>query len=913
MRSFLYFLIIKPIEYIMDVITYRTYEVFGEAVITLIVLSVFVNVITLPLYNLAEKLADEEKKRQEEMLPFKEHIQKSFKGDERSMMLQYYYRLKHYHPIRALRGSLSLLLQIPFFIAAYNYVSSLRILQKVGAWMINDLASEDGLLVVGNGRINILPVIMTLINFFSAFIYEKGPGKLKKLIQPFALAVVFLVLLYHSPSGLVLYWIFNNIFSLVKNLYKSHIQNKKLFIAACLSMLPILYIYHDALALEKADWLTGYNNYLLLICTPLILFIAGLILKKTGISFGFKTAKEQPGPKRIIPLLAAMAVFMGVFIPVSVVAAAPWDFVDVFGDTDVLVYCLECMVVYLGVFFFWGSVIFAFAKGHRQAVYTIGAVLLFVFVADHFYNSGRFGNMNRYLVFDVEPLPTKAGIIINLLIIAAVIAAVLLLNRFAPAVLRIGINIVLAASLIMSFINYNRIKKEFDNAFEKYGQETDADEEEEKLLALDKDGKNVMVIMLDRAISSYIPWIFEEKPELKEKFDGFTWYPDCLSFAFKTIIASGPIYGGYEYIPEHVNERDSELLMDKQKEALSLMPVLFSRNNMDVYACDMPYAGYSTPPDMSIFDEYENVRGMLLEGRFGTGDMDEKTRQVVQGRIFVLYSVFDVMPLCFSRQLYDRGNYQSVFGREHDVYPSFMAPYKVLEMMPEITEITHDGRGKVILMDNNTTHELADLQLPGYVPSAQVDNSAYMDIVRKNDKGEELIFTSTFQEQHYKVDMAAMLKLADYFEYMKKEGVYDNTRIILVSDHGADLKQFDSYNMLEGRLELALFNPLLMVKDFNDSGWKVSDEFMTDADVPMIAMEGLIEDPVNPFTGKKLDSDEKKGVLHVTASSAHDGVDYISTENHVFDTSDAPWFSVHDSIFNEDNWSVWKEKGEKAR
>lgn len=914
MGSFLYNLIIMPIEYLMDIITYRTYEVFSEAVITLVVLSAAVNVLTLPLYNVAEKQAAEEKKRQDEMAAWKQHIQKSFTGDERSMILQRYYRLKNYHPIMALRGSLSLLLQIPFFMAAYNYISSLRILQRVGAWMISDLATEDGLLAIGNARINLLPILMTLINFISAFAYEKGPGKFKKLIQPYAVAIVFLILLYHSPSGLVLYWILNNLFSLGKNLYKNHIQNKKLFITACLSMLPILYIYHDAIALEKSDWLTGYNNYLLLVCSPLIIYLGSLLIKKTDFSFGDLFVKQQPGMKQILPLLAALAVFMGMFIPLGVIGAAPWDFVSVFEDTDALGYCVQCILIYSGLFIFWGSVIFAFAGEKRKSIYALGTMILFIFVADHFLNSGRYGMINKYLVFDIEPMPSAQAVILNLAIVAVVAAVVLMLLKYLPGIMRGCVNIVLVAALVMSVYNFVRIRAEFDSAENKLAEEKQTDpEEDDKLLSLDRNEKNVIVIMLDRAISSYMPWIFEEKPELKQAFDGFTYYPDCLSFAFKTLYASGPLFGGYEYMPEHINERDDELLVDKQNEALSVMPVLFGRNDMDVVVADLPFAGYTIPSDMSIFDRYENVQGIYLEGRFGNDDINEKIRQVLQGRMFVLYSVFDVMPSCFSRQLYDRGNYQSVMGREHDVYPSFTAPYKVLEKMPEITQITDDGRGKAIIMANNTTHELADLQLPDYVPVAVVDNSEYMGMSRINDKGESLVFTTTYQEMHYKIDMAAMLKLADYFDYLRDQGVYDNTRIILVSDHGADLKQFEDFQMFNGSLDLTLFNPLLMVKDFGATGWSVSDEFMTDADVPILALEGVVDEPVNPFTGKVIENSEKQGVLHVTATFGHDGVDYIPMDKHVFDTSDAPWYSVHDSIFDEDNWSIWKERGETSR
>ena len=43
------------------------------------------------------------------------------------------------------------------------------------------------------------------------------------------------------------------------------------------------------------------------------------------------------------------------------------------------------------------------------------------------------------------------------------------------------------------------------------------------------------------------------------------------------------------------------------------------------------------------------------------------------------------------------------------------------------------------------------------------------------------------QLAHYQINMAAMLQLANWFDYMRENGVYDNTRIILVADHGRGL------------------------------------------------------------------------------------------------------------------------------
>ena len=91
-------------------------------------------------------------------------------------------------------------------------------------------------------------------------------------------------------------------------------------------------------------------------------------------------------------------------------------------------------------------------------------------------------------------------------------------------------------------------------------------------------GQNVIVIMLDRAMGTQAPYIFNEKPELLEQFDGFTYYPNTVSYGVATNFGSPALYGGYEYTPEKMNERDTELLVDKHDEALKVMPVIFNNN-----------------------------------------------------------------------------------------------------------------------------------------------------------------------------------------------------------------------------------------------------------------------------------------------------------------------------------------------
>ena len=75
------------------------------------------------------------------------------------------------------------------------------------------------------------------------------------------------------------------------------------------------------------------------------------------------------------------------------------------------------------------------------------------------------------------------------------------------------------------------------------------------------------------------------------------------------------------------------------------------------------------------------------------------------------------------------------------------------------------------------------------------------------------------------------------------------------------------------------FNPLLLVKDFNSNAELTIDrQFMTNADTPTLAMQGLIENPINPFTGNPINSNVKQdGVQYIFRSGAVEMWEYTGT------------------------------------
>ncbi|MBQ9708197.1 MAG: YidC/Oxa1 family membrane protein insertase, partial [Firmicutes bacterium] len=150
----LYTLIIYPIELLFEIVFSIIFKSSGNAVISIIILSLAFNLVVLPLYRRADSIQEEAREKEIKLAPVIKHIRESFKGDERFMILQTYYRQNDYSPMNVLKSSVSLLLQIPFFIAAYRMLSGCSILSGAAAGPVKDLSAPDGLLVIGGIAIN---------------------------------------------------------------------------------------------------------------------------------------------------------------------------------------------------------------------------------------------------------------------------------------------------------------------------------------------------------------------------------------------------------------------------------------------------------------------------------------------------------------------------------------------------------------------------------------------------------------------------------------------------------------------------------------------------------------------------------------------------------------------------------------
>jgi hypothetical protein len=95
-------------------------------------------------------------------------------------------------------------------------------------------------------------------------------------------------------------------------------------------------------------------------------------------------------------------------------------------------------------------------------------------------------------------------------------------------------------------------------------------------------------------------------------------------------------------------------------------------------------------------------------------------------------------------------------------------------------------------------------------------------------------------------------------------------------------------------------HPILLVKDFNASGrLKIDNAFMTNADVPFLAISGQIENPVNPFTGKEITANLKEKLLYIAISGS---VHRSRPEETQFGLDPKRDYYISDNIFDPNNW-----------
>ncbi len=128
------------------------------------------------------------------------------------------------HKVNPLGGCLPLILQMPIFFALYNALMRSIVLKGAKFLWIKDLSEPDRLLVLpqslpilGN-ELNILPIIMAIGMFVQQKISStssSGSVAEQQKMMIIVMPIIFGLIFYRMPAGLVLYWFINSTLMLI--------------------------------------------------------------------------------------------------------------------------------------------------------------------------------------------------------------------------------------------------------------------------------------------------------------------------------------------------------------------------------------------------------------------------------------------------------------------------------------------------------------------------------------------------------------------------------------------------------------------------------------------------------------------------------------------------------------------------
>jgi YidC/Oxa1 family membrane protein insertase len=233
--------ILSPLEKALKwllLIFHRFVPNYGVAII---LLTLFVKIVFFPL----TKKSSEATLRMQALAPKIKELQEKYKDNPQKMNTEMagLYKKEGYNP---LSGCLPMLLQIPIFFAMYNLFNNhfdLRGAEFIPRW-IPDLSLPESvwnfpdgfrLPLLGWTALRLLPFIYVgsqlLYGKVTQTPDQQSNTQMKMML--YVMPVVFFFILYDVPSGLLIYWIFSNVLTMVQQLaINKYIAKKRMAQAA---------------------------------------------------------------------------------------------------------------------------------------------------------------------------------------------------------------------------------------------------------------------------------------------------------------------------------------------------------------------------------------------------------------------------------------------------------------------------------------------------------------------------------------------------------------------------------------------------------------------------------------------------------------------------------------------------------
>jgi YidC/Oxa1 family membrane protein insertase len=187
------------------------YKLTGNYGWAIIILTLIIQVLVAPL-TLKSFEASAAMKR---LQPKLKELQDKYKDNPQRLNVEMLNMYKS-NKVNPLGGCLPLLLQLPIFWALFTTLRNAYELRGAH-WLlwVKDLSAPDTLTYIAGLPINVLPLIMGIGMFFQQKMMSVATDPTQKSMM-YLMPVIFTFMFWGFPSGLVIYWLTNSIFSMVE-------------------------------------------------------------------------------------------------------------------------------------------------------------------------------------------------------------------------------------------------------------------------------------------------------------------------------------------------------------------------------------------------------------------------------------------------------------------------------------------------------------------------------------------------------------------------------------------------------------------------------------------------------------------------------------------------------------------------
>jgi YidC/Oxa1 family membrane protein insertase len=190
------------------------YTLIGNYGLAIIALTLAIKFLFLPLSQVSLKSMKAMQEIQPEVKALRERIKDANQLNQEMFAL---YKRKGVNPMG---GCLPMLIQIPVFLGLYNALLNATELRHAPfALWITDLSAPEALMIFGI-PVPIMIILMGISMFLQQWLMPSNMDEQQRkimLLMPVVFTGMFII--FPFPSGLVLYWLVNNLISIVQQVY----------------------------------------------------------------------------------------------------------------------------------------------------------------------------------------------------------------------------------------------------------------------------------------------------------------------------------------------------------------------------------------------------------------------------------------------------------------------------------------------------------------------------------------------------------------------------------------------------------------------------------------------------------------------------------------------------------------------